>query len=319
VLVAAALSPAQSMAGCQSGSTANNTTTFLLNNTNCQGNAPYGGAIAVGDGATASGVQATAMGRGAYVNSGGGTAFGSFAAAKGVGATAVGHLAATNNPAVVDGATSIGARSNYNVAGIYSTAIGAGPPVVGDPAAYFIAPHSQGSYSIAIGGGDGAVSGTSEFRGALSPGFGSTAIGVSSKATNAGAAAYGSFSTASGFTSVALGDLSVASGDESLAFGPGSAASAESAVALGSGARAARRNAVAIGAGSVANANNVVSLGSNGIKRRIVNVANGVNPNDAVTVAQLQAALSAATATVQRLEARIAQIEGRSVAAAPAR
>jgi autotransporter adhesin len=259
------------------------------------------------------------MGRGAFVNRDGGTAFGSFAAAKGVGATAVGHLAATNNPAIVNGATSIGAMSNYNGAGIYSTAIGAGPTVLGDPALYLTAPHSQGSYSIAIGGGDGADftpagGDTIELNGARATGFISTAIGTASQAIGGGSMALGLGSKATANDSTAFGEFSLANGEGSVAIGLFSQTDGKFSLAIGRHASALRAGAVAIGNGSVAREVNVVSVGATTIKRRIVNVAPGVGPNDAVNVAQWQAALSAATAAVQRLEARIAQLEGRAVA-----
>jgi autotransporter adhesin len=103
---------------------------------------------------------------------------------------------------------------------------------------------------------------------------------------------------------------------------------------------------VALGTGSVANVADTVSVGSKSIKRRIVNVAAGVNANDAVNVAQLQAAVAAASAVapvsvaapdttggqsavddlrrelsalralVQQQQRRIAQLEGRAVAVA---
>jgi autotransporter adhesin len=84
---------------------------------------------------------------------------------------------------------------------------------------------------------------------------------------------------------------------------------------------------VAIGHGSVANAADTVSVGSQNLKRRIINVAPGIGDNDAVTVAQLNAAtaapatanwqqeVTALRALVQRLEARIAQLEGRATTA----
>jgi autotransporter adhesin len=87
---------------------------------------------------------------------------------------------------------------------------------------------------------------------------------------------------------------------------------------------------VAIGHGSVANAIDTVSVGNNNLKRRIVNVAPGTQPNDAVNLAQLQAATAASAASnlqqevtslrtlVQRLEARIAQLEGQKATTARA-
>jgi autotransporter adhesin len=121
-----------------------------------------------------------------------------------------------------------------------------------------------------------------------------------------------------------------------------SGASGTSSIAVGREAKATKKRTVAIGAGSVANVADTVSVGSNKLKRRIVNLAPGSGPSDAVTVAQLQGALSAARASapvapndnaeltalralVARLEARldqqqqrIAQLEGRTVASAPA-
>jgi autotransporter adhesin len=55
-------------------------------------------------------------------------------------------------------------------------------------------------------------------------------------------------------------------------------------------------SSVAIGQGSVANVANTVSVGRKGNERRIMNVAAGKRPTDAVNVAQLQAAVAAAAA-----------------------
>jgi autotransporter adhesin len=69
--------------------------------------------------------------------------------------------------------------------------------------------------------------------------------------------------------------------------------SASNTVAIGTGARATVTSAVAIGTNSVANVVNTVSVGNSNTKRRIMNVAPAVAANDAVTLAQLQAATSA--------------------------
>jgi autotransporter adhesin len=66
------------------------------------------------------------------------------------------------------------------------------------------------------------------------------------------------------------------------------------AVALGGSAKASAPNSVALGAGSVADEADTVSVGSSSGKRRITNVAAGVNPSDAVNVAQLQSGLNQA-------------------------
>ena len=55
---------------------------------------------------------------------------------------------------------------------------------------------------------------------------------------------------------------------------------------------------MAIGSGSIANVANTVSVGTTTARRRIVNLANGVGAHDAVTVGQLNAAVTAATAPV---------------------
>jgi len=78
--------------------------------------------------------------------------------------------------------------------------------------------------------------------------------------------------------------------------GAEASASRNGAVALGYGAIAVKPQAVAIGRGAVAKVANTVSVGSAGNARRIVNVAEGVNPNDLINLGQLQALLSARAA-----------------------
>lgn len=72
---------------------------------------------------------------------------------------------------------------------------------------------------------------------------------------------------------------------------------AENSMALGTGAKVEAgdaynhiTNAVALGSGSIANAANTVSFGSDNLKRRLTNVADGVNPNDAVNKSQMEKA-----------------------------
>jgi len=85
-----------------------------------------------------------------------------------------------------------------------------------------------------------------------------------------------------------------ATGDNSTAAGAGSTASGNNSTAVGAGSSASGDNSVAIGAGSVANNNNTVSVGSAGHERTVTNVANGVNPTDAVNVGQLGDAINEA-------------------------
>jgi autotransporter adhesin len=133
--------------------------------------------------------------------------------------------------------------------------------------------------------------------------------------------------TVSGNSNVALGhnagrDINAS---HTISVGTNSRATASNAIAIGRGATATKGRSVALGQGSVANAADTVSVGSNGLKRRIVNVAAAVNPNDAVNLAQLQAATAAPAAESQqqemaalrslvaRLEARLDQQQNRIV------
>lgn len=70
--------------------------------------------------------------------------------------------------------------------------------------------------------------------------------------------------------------------------GPDANAQGADSVAMGSGSIAAADNSVALGTGSVADEANTVSVGSSTNKRRITNVAAGVNDTDAVNVSQLK-------------------------------
>jgi len=92
----------------------------------------------------------------------------------------------------------------------------------------------------------------------------------------------------------AVGSAAKANALSSSAFGYHSSASGPSSLALGRDASATQTGSVAIGLGSIANVANTVSVGSSANRRRIVNVAAGVGPNDAVNLAQLQAAVAAA-------------------------
>ncbi|WCM23274.1 YadA-like family protein [Paraburkholderia bryophila] len=80
-----------------------------------------------------------------------------------------------------------------------------------------------------------------------------------------------------------------ASGSESIAIGGNAMATGDHALAIGSGATATYRNSTAIGVNAVADADNTVSVGARGAEMRITHVANGLNPTDAATVAQLSA------------------------------
>ncbi len=126
------------------------------------------------------------------------------------------------------------------------------------------------------------------------------AIGESAEASPApgkeGGTAVGSFSKAMGTNSVALGRAAhvLVNAMDGFALGAGSRVEIEGGVALGaySEVKATATNGVALGYGSYADQPNTVSVGSGWVKRRIVNVANGRNANDAATVGQLRGALA---------------------------
>ena len=274
---ALALSAAPAMAGCNSGNIPN---TDLLSTTNCRANA--------------GGTSATAVGFNAQATGSGSSAFGEYATAKGANATAIGRSAGPLDP--VAGATYVGAYSGYAGAGPYSTAVGGGIYVDGSGST---ASFAQGNFSVAIGGGNGAVFTPTggppiNLNGARASGFISMAFGVASQATGGGSSAFGLGSKATAADSAAYGEFSLASGASSVAIGLFSTASGISSIALGRSTTATKTGAVAIGDGSVANAANTVSVGRNTLQRRIVHVADGVGANDAVNLAQVQALIAAA-------------------------
>jgi len=124
------------------------------------------------------------------------------------------------------------------------------------------------------------------------------AIGDSAQASidNEGGTAVGSFAHALAVNSVALGRAAFVTSEatEGFALGAGSRVAAVGGMALGGRAQVTSSggNSVALGTASYAAEHNVVSIGSELLKRRIVNVANGRNANDAITVGQLRGALA---------------------------
>ncbi|HEY8386093.1 MAG TPA: YadA-like family protein, partial [Porticoccaceae bacterium] len=113
-----------------------------------------------------------------------------------------------------------------------------------------------------------------------------------------------------GIKSVAGGTNAVASGNQSMAIGNDSIASAEGSTVLGNGAVSSGYNSVVLGRDSTDDGQeNVVSVGSRGNERRIVNVAAGVAPTDAVNVGQLQMLGSQMSLHVHRLDRRINKVQ----------
>ena len=148
----------------------------------------------------------------------------------------------------------------------------------------------QGSRFVKVGYDDLSIDASAGWLG--------VAIGDSAESspTGEGGTAVGSFSKALGTNSVALGRASwvVEGATEGFALGSSSNVQANGGVALGARSLVedGAEGAVALGHASIADEANTVSVGTKGRQRRIVNVANGRNAQDATTVAQLNATLA---------------------------
>ncbi|ASK27419.1 YadA family autotransporter adhesin [Neisseria chenwenguii] len=245
-------------------------------------------AAANGQGAYAAGANSTATGNaalssGSYSNANGtaAAAFGNWAQATANQTTAVGqHAKATNSSA-----TAVGSASNAS--GISSAAFGT-------------AATASGAVSTALG------------QGAIASGANSTATGTKARAAGLASVANGSGALASGNYAVATGSASQATGAASVAAGLQSKATGGQAVAIGRNAQASEENSVALGSNSTtaaavgtnsATVNGVsyggfagtnpvatVSVGSSGSERTVTNVAAGritADSTDAINGSQL--------------------------------
>mgnify|MGYP003289533329 CR=1 FL=1 len=132
---------------------------------------------------------------------------------------------------------------------------------------------ASGSGAIAIGGGAGA----------------------SPTANGSNAVAIGNNTQANGLNAVAIGNAAKAGTNNSVAMGYEAEANESNAVAIGLQAKANGSASVAIGDGAIADAVNVVSVGNGGASgaggpayRKIINVNDGTDEHDAVTLGQLQ-------------------------------
>jgi len=117
-------------------------------------------------------------------------------------------------------------------------------------------------------------------------GRGASAGGVNALGVGIGAKANGANSTAVGNNGQALADNSVVIGNNAVVL----------ATAVG---------AVAIGNNSIATEPNTVSFGSPGNERRLTNVADGINPTDAVNMRQLTAFQNYANDRFNRMDGEI--------------
>ncbi|WP_240159204.1 MULTISPECIES: YadA-like family protein [unclassified Burkholderia] len=94
-------------------------------------------------------------------------------------------------------------------------------------------------------------------------------------------------------------------GTNSVAIGPSAVATKPYTLALGSGARANGAFSVAIGANSIADDDNTVSVGDVEATRRIVNVSDGIDAHDAVTMKQLTDAMHTANTQLDQKMTRM--------------
>jgi len=138
---------------------------------------------------------------------------------------------------------------------------------------------------------------------------GALAIGTEAKATGAQSVSVGLFSKADN-NSVAVGAASNAS-EKSVSIGLLSNVTGTSSVAIGTQTSVSASNSVALGNGSKATEDNTVSVGDDNNKRRITNVANAVNDNDAVTLQQLNSTYSSSNNNYNLLNNRVDHLSNR--------
>nr|WP_312953409.1 ESPR-type extended signal peptide-containing protein [Stenotrophomonas pavanii] len=143
--------------------------------------------------------------------------------------------------------------------------------------------------------------GSAPFSERAEAGVAGVAVGNSAKTGLDGGTAVGTFAEAMGKNSTAIGRGAAVSIDSEngFALGAGSqvggdAGGARGGVAIGASARvgSGAHGSLALGNGSLANEDGVASFGGVGIKRRLVNIANGTANHNAATVGQLRGALS---------------------------
>lgn len=153
---------------------------------------------------------------------------------------------------------------------------------------------STGTYSTAVGfdavaaGTDGVAIGSISSASANR----STAVGTLSQAQGFGSVAFGWTASATGSQSIAIGNVATAAGSGDVAVGSNADASGGQSVAIGQDSSATGYNSVALGTGSLADQDDTVSVGTSSARRRVVNVADGVDAHDAATVGQLNARFS---------------------------
>lgn len=166
--------------------------------------------------------------------------------------------------------------------------------------------HASGDYSVAAGSYVSAESGSVALgSGVSAAGSESTALGVRSWAdadhslavgwrTSVDSNATDSLAIGSGtrvhsVAAGAIGKDNSVNGAGTYVIGNSNGASGADSFVLGSNVTARGQNSIVLGARSDGSLNNVVSVGNVGTERRIVHVAPGLNPMDAVNMSQFNA------------------------------
>ena len=118
--------------------------------------------------------------------------------------------------------------------------------------------------------------------------------------------------TVDGRNSTAAGSSAQVQGDNSSAFGSQAKVVANKSVAVGQGTRVLAENSVALGQGSVVDRGeiNTVSVGNATTKRRVTNVADGINAHDAVNVKQLNEVKSSVDSVRKDLQKNDKKLRG---------
>ncbi|HGO5815892.1 TPA: ESPR-type extended signal peptide-containing protein, partial [Mannheimia haemolytica] len=276
--------------------------------------------IAIGDNAKALDLYATAIGRLAEADRYG-LAIGSSARAAGEGSVALGQESLSNSQntvAIGKGAQAlpwrtisigqdagkgqaadivgdkneqinIGVKAGENVDGQLnigigqsagSNVLGKGNIALGQNAGQFVGgTNSSVGNNIAIGTNANKYATNTDVVETTAIGFGAqasgtrtVALGKETKATAIDSVAIGTSSQANGASSVAIGLDAIANGSDNLALGHSSKADTKA----GTGYLTGKQSST------------VVSVGNDTLQRRIVNVADGADDQDAVTVAQLK-------------------------------
>lgn len=190
-----------------------------------------------------------------------------------------GQAIADGSQATTNGALAVG--RNAKATGSIATAVG-----------YATA---SGLYSFAGGLSAEATHNntTALGRDAKATGAESTAIGNGAKAENSSAVAIGNGADSKGSWGVALGPKSKVNADWSVSLGGNSSVNSSWSTALGYMASVDEKGGRSVALGSLskvkAGDGDVVSVGNDNLKRKIINVGNGVNANDAVNKSQLDA------------------------------